>query len=120
MHNDSAARFFFFLTLRRPLFLASCLPLCAVFVLVPLVVPAGQVALCAFAFACKRTAAACYAGCARWPRGADIRPGRAQTCSIAVFGGRLSARPVLSGTSGRLIVLGAFMASRIRFPCLER
>ncbi|KAL7974486.1 hypothetical protein HDV63DRAFT_363271, partial [Trichoderma sp. SZMC 28014] len=104
-----AARFFFFLTLRRPLFLASCLPLCAVFVLVPLVVPAGQVAL-----------SACYAGCARWPRGADIRPGRAQTCSIAVFGGRLSARPVLSGTSGRLIVLGAFMASRIRFPCLER
>lgn len=59
------------------------------FALVPLVVPAGQVALmCAFAFAWERTAAACYAGCAR---GAERRPGRVRTCSIMVFGGRLSA-----------------------------
>lgn len=54
---------------------------------------------CAFAFAWERTAAACYAGCARRPQDAERRPGRAQTCSIMVFGGRLSARLVPSSTS---------------------
>lgn len=91
MHNDSAARFPF-ASPPVPCFFS---PSVCRFVLVPLVVPAGQVALCAFAFAWDRTAAACYAGCARWPQGADRRPSRVRTCSIAVFGGRLSARPVL-------------------------